>query len=197
VGVLDGPDWSDWSQRLRVGAIESPKPLRRFEANTWVRLATFEQRGRQLAEITPVEPDLQPANLRQAKLGGKMELQGYDVSPSIGRAGQELVATLYWRALAPMDQNYTVFVHLVGPDGERVAQHDGEPWWEVPLPTSTWQPGEKLRDQHVLELPPDLAPGSYRLQVGVYYWQTLERLPVIEDNEPVENYLELGNLVVE
>jgi hypothetical protein len=99
--------------------------------------------------------------------------------------------------LAPMDQDYTIFVHLIAPDGERVAQHDDQPWWKVPLPTSTWQPGEELRDQHVLRLPPGLAPGTYRLQVGVYYWQTLERLPVMEGHTPVNNYVEIGHVTVE
>jgi len=196
VGVLAGPDWSDWSQRLRAHGVESPKPLRRFEATTWVRLATFERQGRRLVEIAPVEGDLQPATMVQANLDGKMELRGYDVSPPVGQAGQELAVTLYWHSLAPMSLDYTVFVHLIGPDGQRVAQHDGQPWWEVPLPTSTWQPGEDLRDRHNLKLPPDLAPGSYHLQTGVYYWQTQERLPVIKGNTPINNYVELGSITV-
>ncbi len=49
----------------------------------------------------------------------------------------------------------------------------------------------------MLRLPPGLAPGTYRLQVGVYYWQTLERLPVMEGNMPVNNYVEMGHVKVE
>ncbi len=197
VGVLAGPDWRDWGQRLRVRADGAPMPLRRFEANSWVRLTSFERRGRILAEIKPIEPDLQPANLLQANLGERMALQGYDVSPRSGRAGRNLIVTLYWRAMAPMDQNYTVFVHLISPDGERVAQHDGGPWWKVPVPTSTWHSGEELQDQHTLELPPGLAPGTYRLQVGGYYWQTMERLPVMQNGIPVNDYVEVGSVTVE
>jgi uncharacterized membrane protein len=193
VGVLAGDDWSDWNQRLRVQGIDAPQPLRRFEANTWVRLATFERQGRRLVEIVSTGQELQPATPLQANLGNQMELRGYDVS----QTGQDLTVTLYWRALAPMPVDYTIFVHLLGPDGQLVAQHDGGPWWEVSLPTSTWQPGEELRDRHVLNLPPDLPSGTYRLQVGVYYWQTLERLPVIENGAPVNNYIELGNVKVE
>ena len=91
-----------------------------------------------------------------------------------------------------MPLDYTIFVHLIGPDGDTVAQHDGQPWWEVPLPTSTWQPGEMLQDRHTLPLPSDLQPGEYRLEVGVYYWQTLERLPVVENGAPVKDFVELG-----
>jgi hypothetical protein len=196
VGVLAGPDWSDWSQRLKASVVEAPNPLRRFEANTWVRLGSFEQQGRELVEITPGEPDLGPSNPMQANLDGKMALRGYDLSPGVGQAGRDLDVTLYWQALAPMDRDYTVFVHLVGPDGQLVAQHDSQPWWEVSLPTSTWGPGEELRDQHQLSLPSDLAPGTYTLRVGAYYWETLERLPVVEDNAPVGDYVELGSVDV-
>jgi hypothetical protein len=105
--------------------------------------------------------------------------------------------TLYWQALAPMDRNYTVFIHVLGPDGQLVAQHDAEPWWQVSVPTSTWQPGEGLQDQHVLSLPPDLGPGTYHLQAGVYYWQTLERLPVMQGDAAVNDYVDLGSVPVD
>jgi hypothetical protein len=126
-----------------------------------------------------------------------MELRGYDVPPGAGRAGGDLEVTLHWRALAPMDRDYTVFVHLVDLDGQLIAQHDSQPWWEVSLPTSTWEPGEELRDQHRLNLPTDLAPGTYSLRAGAYYWETLERLPVIENDAPVNDHVVLGNLELE
>jgi hypothetical protein len=122
-----------------------------------------------------------------------MELRGYDVSQS----EQELTVTLYWQALAPLPLDYTVFVHLIGPDGQKVAQHDGQPWWEVSLPTSTWQPGEILQDKHILSLPPNLPSGDYHLNIGVYYWQTLERLPVMERGAPVKDFVELGSVTIQ
>lgn len=197
VGVLAGPDWADWSQRLKANLVESPRPLRRFEANTWVRLGSFERRGSKWVEITPTETDLQPSRPAQANLDGKLELRGYDVSPTTAQRGKDLEVTLYWRALAPMDRDYTVFVHLISPDGQLVVQHDGQPWWDVSLPTSTWGPGELLRDRHTLSLPADLAAGTYSLRIGVYYWENLERLPVMENNLPVNNYIDLGKLDVE
>lgn len=171
----------------------TPDSLRRFEANTWVRLSSFERQGRELVEIAPAEQNVQPTHTLQANFDNKMELQGYDLSP-VTEAGQDLAVTLHWQALSPIPQNYNVFVHLVNAEGQLITQHDGEPWWELPLPTSTWQPGETLRDRHVLALPPDLPPGTYRLQVGVYYWENLERLPVLENGVPVNNFVELGNL---
>ncbi|MCB9079076.1 MAG: DUF2079 domain-containing protein [Anaerolineaceae bacterium] len=192
-GILTGDNWSDWSQRIPVQPELTPDSLRRFEANTWVRLGSFERQGRELVEITPAEPNVQPTHTLQANFDHKMELQGYDLSP-VTEAGPDLVVTLHWRALSPMPQNYNVFVHLVDAEDQLITQHDGEPWWELPLPTSTWQPGETLRDRHVLALPADLPPGTYRLQAGVYYWEDLERLPVLENGVPVNNFVELGSL---
>jgi uncharacterized membrane protein len=198
VGVLEGKEWSQWNERLRVKVAEGEggEPLRRFEAATWVRLGTFERQGRELVAVVAGEGEEQPAQVVQAEFGKQMALRGYSVSPAEGRAGQEVAVTLYWRSLAPMSVDYTVFVHLVGADGQRVAQQDGEPWWEVKVPTSTWRVGEELQDRHVLKVPEGVAPGEYRLQMGVYYWQTQERLPVQRGDAPPADYLELGNVTI-
>ncbi|RME74288.1 MAG: glycosyl transferase, partial [Chloroflexi bacterium] len=88
------------------------------------------------------------------------------------------------------------FVHLLDSEGRLVAQHDAAPWWEAPIPTSTWRPGEQLLDRHPLNLPPDLPPGEYQLRVGVYYWETLERLPVLENGQPSGDSVELGRVTL-
>ena len=197
VGVLAGADWADWSRRLPVQVFDAPPSARRFEAGTWVRLASFERQGRVMAEIKPGDEDLQPPTLRPANFGDQVALLGYGLSPEVGQGGDELAVTLYWQALAGMPLDYTVFMHLIGPDGQLVAQDDNGPWWEVSIPTSTWQVGEKLRDRHMLILPPDLPPGEYHLHIGLYYWQTLERLPVLENGAPVNNFVELGRITIE
>jgi hypothetical protein len=53
-----------------------------------------------------------------------------------------------------------------------------------------------LQDRHVLKVPEGVAPGEYRLQMGVYYWQTQERLPVQRGDAPPADYLELGNVTI-
>jgi uncharacterized membrane protein len=196
VGVLDGSDWSDWSRRLQVRLLDSPGQARPFEAKTWVRLATFEQQGRKLVELLPNSQVPPPAYPLAANFGDQLELKGYDLSPAVGHPGQALTLTLSWQALREIPVDYTIFVHLVDANGQLVAQQDDNPWWEIPFPTSTWQPGELLQDRHELELPPDLPPGSYTLRVGVYYWQTLERLPLLENKVAVNNYVELGSIAV-
>lgn len=199
VGVLDGSDWAERGARLAVGAVELPpgSPLegRPMEGGTWVRMATFERRGRALALM----PDAMapPSHPLRADLGGRMTLLGYDVSPAPARPGAALAVTLTWQAAASMGVDFTVFVHLLAPDGRRVAQHDGGPWYDVPLPTSAWRVGEVLRDRHILDLSPDLATGTYRLRVGAYYWPTGERLPLLVDGSPVADEAEVGEVAVE
>lgn len=192
VGVLAGESWADWSHRLPVRIVDSPTPLRRFEANTWVRLGTFQRQGRQLVPISPGEADQQPPHPLTANFSDYLALRGYETALN----DESLTVTLYWQALSEMDRDYSVFVHVVNSQGETVAQHDGQPWWEAPLPTSSWQPGEQLRDRHQLTLPADLPSGSYQLRVGVYYWETLARLEVQQPGQPVQDFVALDRLTV-
>jgi len=125
-----------------------------------------------------------------------MGLSGYSLSSDASRPGDTLEVTLYWEALTPMAVDFTVFVHLLGPDGQMVAQHDGQPQGEVPIPTSSWRQGERLRDIHPLALPPDLPAGNYQLVMGVYYWETQERLRVLEDGITIGETVSLGQVEI-
>ncbi|MDV7390950.1 hypothetical protein RZS08_06345, partial [Arthrospira platensis SPKY1] len=84
------------------------------------------------------------------------------------RAGASQPVTLTWAAAAPAPIDYQVFAHLRQPEtGAIVAQADGPPvdgWY----PTSWWEPGELVPDVREFALPADLAPGAYRLVVGLY-----------------------------
>jgi uncharacterized membrane protein len=194
VGVQNGSDWSDWAQRLPITEVEAPSPLspRPFENSTWIRLATFERKGHSVLLVTVQDEDWRPEHVVTADFGGLMALQGYSVSPAAGRAGDTLDVALFWEALTPMAVDFTVFVHLIGPEGQMAAQHDGQPRDEVPIPTSSWQEGERLRDVHQLALPAELGAGSYQLLVGAYYWETQERLPVLQDGAVTGDVFSLG-----
>lgn len=102
-------------------------------------------------------------------------LSGYDVSPSPVRQGESLNVILYWEALSPPAFNYQVFTHLVV-DGVLVAQHDGAPAC-ARRPTSHWEPGEVVRDEHVILIPESVLPGSSTLYAGMYDLLTLVPLP--------------------
>ncbi|MBM3135544.1 MAG: glycosyltransferase family 39 protein [Chloroflexi bacterium] len=126
--------------------------------------------------------EVQPEDMRQpvhASLGGQAELVGYALSPAAVRPGETLRLTLFWQARQWIAQDYTVFVHLLDSQGKLWAQHDGPPQ-DGALPTSAWNPGELLRDEHLLTVDIQAPPGDYRLAIGLYDPATLQRLPVFD-----------------
>ncbi len=130
---------------------------------------------------TGVRPPLPSRPVAEGDLGGVVRLLGYDLPSSAGEdaveAGTSLPLTLTWECLDTMQQDYTVFVHLAGADGQPLAQADGPPLGGS-YPTSFWDEGERLDDPYVLDIPADVPPGEYELRVGMYLLATGERLPL-------------------
>ncbi|HQF72016.1 MAG TPA: hypothetical protein PLH39_12140 [Promineifilum sp.] len=93
--------------------------------------------------------------------------------------GGQLPVTLTWQGLAPMTENYTVFVQVLDAADRLVGQVDA---WPVQgtFPTSQWTPGEVVRDPYLVRLAAELPPGDYRLHVGLYLLATMARLPVLD-----------------
>jgi hypothetical protein len=110
--------------------------------------------------------------------------------------GQNVAVTLVWQALATMDEDYTIFVHLLGPDGRLHGQVDTWPI-QGTFPTSTWEPGEVIEDRYLVLLDDDAPPGNYQLEIGVYLLATNARLPVINaEGLPIDDHVLLGGLIV-
>jgi len=112
-------------------------------------------------------------------LGESIRLVGYRLARDNVNPGDTLLLTLYWRAGGPIDQDYTVFVHLLGPDGRLVAQQDNPPVRST-RPTSGWGVNELIEDPYEIRLPADAPFGEYTLSVGMYDPVTLERLPTFD-----------------
>lgn len=121
-----------------------------------------------------------PAPPARYTMGSSIALEGWQV-PTQAQAGTNLPVTLSWRCLESPDRDYTIFLHLVGPDGTPRAQADGEPQGGS-LPTSFWEPGESVPDNRTLILPNTVMPGQYRLVLGMYRLDTGQRLPVKDAN---------------
>lgn len=96
--------------------------------------------------------------------------------------GHTVALAVRWQALRPLDQDYTVFFHALGPDGIRWGQQDVMPQGGK-LPTSQWQPGQVIEDRYELVISPDAPLGDYRYLLGMYQWQTGERLQVGTDDK--------------
>jgi len=110
------------------------------------------------------------------------------------KPGDALQVTLFWETLAPVDVDYTVFLHVRDGQGKTLAQRDNQPFDGL-YPTSQWQPGESIAQPLVVELPGDLAPGSYSLYVGLYRLDTLARVS-LEDDASGENAYVLDEPII-
>jgi hypothetical protein len=113
-----------------------------------------------------------------ANLQDEIRLVGYDVGKADVRAGDTLGVRLYWFVQSMPSDDYKVFLHLIRPGNPaQVAQADAEPMLGF-SPTTRWEPGELIADDHAFELPGDLPPGEYQLLVGMYRPSTMRNLTV-------------------
>lgn len=135
------------------------------------------------AKLAPpgCEPDV--GHPLDVQLADGVTLRGYDLAPTRVQAGDVLTTTLYWQARTAPSKDYQVFVHLTGKSSEPLAQGDAPPLMGD-YPTSLWAEGETIADPHPVMVPSDLSAGQYRLLVGMYDLQTMERLPC-SDGGPV------------
>ena len=126
-----------------------------------------------------------PAPSALYTLGDRVEWIGYTLpeNPTLDPAG--FPVTLYWRALAEMDEDYTVFLHLLDAQGALLGQGDGPPF-DGDYPTSAWSQGEELEDTHLLlpvdrSLLPDVLGGAHLL-IGLYRSEDGARLPILNED---------------
>jgi 4-amino-4-deoxy-L-arabinose transferase-like glycosyltransferase len=127
--------------------------------------------------------DLGPVNAVSARFSDVIELVGWsvagDLEPGAGGVPEQVVLTLVWHCLAPLADNYTVFVHLVDQAGDQWGQHDKPPLGGT-YPTSAWEPGDLIVDEYLVRLRSDAErepTGGFAWRVGLYDPGTLERLP--------------------
>ncbi|GIW09248.1 MAG: hypothetical protein KatS3mg061_0305 [Dehalococcoidia bacterium] len=119
---------------------------------------------------------------------GAVRLSG-GAFPEITRAGALVPVVLEWQVVTPLSAELSVFLHVVDGQGRIVAQRDAPPLAGT-RPTTSWQPGETVRDRQSIPLPADRA-GRFRLLAGLYQPASGQRLA-----GPAGDSLELGTLEV-
>jgi hypothetical protein len=108
----------------------------------------------------------------------QMKLLGYEVDRETVRPGESLSVTLYWQALAPMERNYSVFVHLLDENDLVLASQDTFPG-QGTYPTRLWLAGDAIADVYTIVVPPTaFTPNSAQLEVGLYEFDSGKRLAV-------------------
>lgn len=192
LAILTG--WSAW--RYRSGGFRDQPPDRvDLESGAGIRNSPPAVSGLVLAGAAlllaagyllsrPLEPFFtlrsdpdrpQPAaQLLRADFGDQLRLVGTGQLPQT--INRDLEVVLYWRALQKLETNYSVFVHLDAPNGQTYATVDEKN--PENIPTRNWPPGLYLRNPLHLNLPANLPPIRYELNVGVYRRETGRRLPL-------------------
>jgi hypothetical protein len=135
---------------------------------------------------------LRPGTALRGRWQDGLSLVGLDFQLQEDNLGS-LPLTLYWQADGRIGQDYTSFVHLLGPGsngaGSFLCGADAMPGGGV-YPTTAWRPGETIIEPRVLTQCPPLQTGHYYLEIGWCLLATGKRVPLL--NPAVGDRLLLG-----
>lgn len=136
--------------------------------------------------------EVTPQTAVESTFGDQIALLGFDL-PESAESNTRLPVTLYWSAATQVDRPYTVFVHLADAEtvGPPLAQDDGvavNGTW----PPTCWKNGATVIDEHIIDVPPDLAAGVYAIRVGLYDARDNTRLSLADGSD----FVELGTVAI-
>jgi hypothetical protein len=156
-------------------------------------LEVFEADGLELAEswVDTFESALSmPAEVQAPlKLGESVEYLGYELISDGNAAGDEVFLATLWRVLEPLNQA-VLFTHVLDSEGSVVAQDD-----RLDAPGDFWVAGDLFIQLHQITLPADLPAGEYQLAVGIYTSDSMQRLPVMVNDQAQGDYLLLPEVL--
>lgn len=126
-----------------------------------IELGTLElYKGDRVVDEPPI------AQRIESKLGDAIELVGYNLD----RTADTIKLDLIWRAVQPIDHDYTVFTHALDGAGQPIGGQDNQPM-NGAYPTSWWIPGEYVIDSYTIT-----AASPAAIDVGLYDPETGARL---------------------
>ena len=104
----------------------------------------------------------------------KIELLGYFLKDETVFPGEKISLALFWRAINTIDEDYALQLNLLDSSGQSVWSATRSP---AGIDTNDWPIRKIWHDAYTLEIPPDLAPGDYRLR-AIFQRTSGERLPL-------------------
>jgi len=147
------------------------------------------------AQTAPSVEEVGIVHPQRAELGSEVRFLGYNLPGTRFQAGDTMRLVLFWQALTEIDQDYTVFTHLIDHDGVIWGQRDSWPV-DSSYPTSRWARSDIIEDPYEIEVSPETPSGDYWLEVGMYLFETGERLPVTDEvGSPLGNRILLSSTV--
>lgn len=126
--------------------------------------------------------DALPSDIKpvQANFDGKMMLLGYNVTPRSVSEGDTLWVTAYWKVLAPMADDYSVYVHVFDQDMQKYGALDTYTGLGT-RPTSLLRPGDVIADRYAVTIEqPVAAPNACEVEIGLYHLPTMKSLTAVD-----------------
>ena len=110
---------------------------------------------------------------------------------------ERLDITLNWSPTRKLRHEYLAVLQLQTQDFERIAGDEDFVFVHRWLyPSTLWQVGDIVPDHHAFDIPPDLAPGAYRLVASVKYTNYPPIQAMSDVSETVNNMATIGWLKV-
>jgi 4-amino-4-deoxy-L-arabinose transferase-like glycosyltransferase len=111
-----------------------------------------------------------------------VSLRGLNAISVTVAPGDLLTFSLFWQSTTEPKERFNAFVHLLGPDGQLVAQADQ---WPGSQPSNSWITGQVIVDHYAIELPVTAPAGAYQMVVGLYRLSDGRRLTIVDPDEAV------------
>jgi hypothetical protein len=216
---LTTPDWMPGEVIIERFDFALPHDLSEGEYPISLGLKNLSQEGETEPDVSlgslvvsgwhaPPRKDWLLANYRQrvglvgaiARSGWQRRTAVWD-DPLTVRPEETVHLLLQWQSLAHAEESYTVFVHLIDAENRPLVSLD-----YTPLGGSTpthlwipkWLPGQRMLDPYRLVIPPDLPPGTYYIEVGLYEMVSRRRLHMADEaGNLIGDRLILGPVAVE
>jgi len=150
-------------------------------------------------QAVPKPEFLRGEGMSRAVFGDKVEMRWFQPISPTAKAGDVVTVYLGLRALQPLEQAYSVFVHLYG---------DPPPWeggtlWSQgdslvcePYPSLLWRTDEWVLQPFFLPIPAEVPAGRYEIAVGMYEAPAGARLPVRSAEGSEGDFIVLQNIEV-
>ena len=172
-----GTEPGEYPLGLGITSLSRGQDLPLSSGGTTIELATVR------VEAGEIQPPSELTKKALANFDSKILLEKARTKPPVVHPGQAIDVTLYWRALQPIDECYTVFVHVIDASNRIWGQKDFTPLGGS-YPTFLWIPkwleGQVIDDRYTVVLDPQTPPGEYWVEVGMYGIATARRVPIFD-----------------
>ncbi len=159
---------------VKQAAVAVPSPASRYKVYQLDGAPLIEEKLQQLYSMGAAISATYPITFEDG-----LALAGYDVNPATdSQPSQGLTITTYWRVTGNLQPPVTVFVHLLDQNGNIAAQDD-----RFGAAARMLEPGDLIIQRHPLHSETPLKPGMYRIAIGLYNPDTLNRFKTLTGDD--------------